>query len=112
MSLVMNVNVKSLPVIADHRDHLMLFRMYVSRKAAAAEERAILEGVGLDKATIDTCSKNNPNDVVEFVQEGLIAWSGGQGHQPPTWDVLLRAMEYANVPQRHIQGLKADLGLH
>ena len=102
---------KSLPVIAEHREHLLLFRIHVSR-TAASNGRAILEGVGLDTATIDACFVNNPNDVGESVQAGLKAWSGGQGRQPPTWDVLLRAMEYAEVPQRHIQGLKTDLGLH
>ena len=111
MSVVRNVNVKSLRVIADHQEHRVLFRVHVSR-TAAAKGRAILEGVGLDTATIDTCFEDNPRDVVEFIQAGLNAWSGGRGRQPPTWDVLLRAMEYAVVAQRHIQGLKTDLGLH
>ena len=102
---------KSLPVIAEHRGHLRLCRIHVSR-TAAAKGRAILEGVGLDTATIDTCFEDNPRDVVEFIQAGLNAWSGGRGRQPPTWDVLLRAMEYAEVPQQHIQDLKTDLGLH
>ena len=111
MSVVRNVNVKSLRVIADHQEHLVLFRVHVSR-TAAAKGRAILEGVGLDTATIDTCFEDHPQHVVEVVQAGLKTWCGGQGNQPPTWDVLLRAMEYAEVPQQHIQDLKTDLGLH
>ena len=85
----------------------MLFRMYVSRRAAGGE-RAVLEGVGLHPRTIDTFIKNNPCDVESAVQAGLIEWSGGQG-RPSTWQVLCGAMELAEVPIQDIKGLKHAL---
>ena len=85
----------------------MLFRAYVSRKAAG-KGRALLEGVGLDSDTIEACFRSNPLDEQGAVQAGLIKWKDGQGH-PPTWKVLFEAMEYAEVAQQHIDGLKADL---
>ena len=95
----------------DRTDHLKLFRKYVSR-AAAGKERAVLEGVELDVATIQRCFEDHPRSVEEAVQSGLTEWSGGQGHQPPTWKVLLDAMEYAQISQNHIEDLKIALGLH
>ena len=99
------------PFSADCQDHLMLFRKHVSR-TAAGKGRAVLEGVRLDAATIEMCIEDHPKKVEEAVQVGLTKWSNGQGLQPPTWEVLLEAMEYAQVAQQHIQGLKADLSLH
>ena len=100
--------VKYCAFFADHPDHLKLFRKYVSRKAAT-KGRAVLEGVGLLTETIDACFSSHPLDVEEAVQAGLTRWSGGQGHQPPTWGVLISAMEYANIAQQHIQDLKKEL---
>ena len=88
----------------------MLFRTYVSRNAAG-KGRAILEGVGLDSSTIEACFQNNPLNIEEAVQAGLIRWKDGQG-LPPTWKVLIDALEYAAVAKQHIDGLKAKLGLH
>ena len=84
----------------------MVLRMFVSRKAAG-KGRAILEGVGLDSSAIKACFRSNPLDDEEAVQDGLIKWTDG-GHQvfPPTWGVLIDAMEYAEVGQQHIAGLK------
>ena len=93
---------------ADHPDHLILFRKYVSRKAAT-KGRAVLEGVGLLTETIDACFSSHPLDEEEAVQAGLTRWSGGQGRQPPTWVVLISAMEYANIAQQHIEDLKKEL---
>ena len=100
---------KSLAVSADHPDHLMLLRTYVSRNAAG-KGRAVLEGIRLDSATIEACFQNNPLNTEEAVQAGLVRWKDGQG-LPPTWGVLVDAMDYAGVAQQHIQGLKAKLGL-
>ena len=86
---------------ADHPDHLILFRTFVSRKAAT-KGRAVLEGVGLVTETIDACFSSHPLDE-EAVQAGLTRWCGGQGRQPPTWEVLISAMEYAKIAQQHIE---------
>ena len=94
---------------AGRKDYRELFRKHVSRKAAG-KEKAVLEGVGLDNAAIETQFRNNPNNVEEAVQSGLIAWSRGY-YKEPTWEVLLGAMEHARIEQQHIQGLKAELGL-
>ena len=101
---------KRLAVAADRRDHLKLLRKYVSRNAAG-KGRAVLEGVELDSGTIEACFQSNPLNEEGAVQAGLIRWKDGQG-RPPTWEVLIEAMEYANVAQQHIVGLKKELGLH
>ena len=95
---------------ADHSDHLKLFRRYVSRKAAT-KGRAVLEGVGLLTETLDACFTSHPLDEEGAVQAGLTKWSGGQGRQPPTWQVLLEAMTFAQIAQEHVQGLKKTLGV-
>ena len=101
---------KCLASFADRRDQLKLFRDYVSRKAAG-KGRALLEGVGLCTATIDACFCSHPRDEEEAVQAGLVKWSDGQGLQPPTWQVLLEAMTFAQIAQEHVQGLKEKLGV-
>ena len=89
----------------------MVFRMFVSRKAAG-KGRAILEGVGLDAPAIKACFRSNPLDDEEAVQDGLIKWTeGGRQVFPPTWGVLIGAIEYAGVGQQYIAGLKTKLGL-
>ena len=110
-SLVRNVSVKSPSFSVDRTDHLMVFRKCVSR-TAAGKGRAVLEGLLLDAATIETCFKDCSHSVEEVVQSGLTKWSGGQGLQPPTWKVLVNAMEYAQISQQHINDLKTALGLH
>ena len=101
---------KCLPFSADHQDYLVLFRIFVSRKAAK-KGRAVLEGLGFCTHAIDTCFSNHPIDEEGAVQEGLTKWSGGQTHKPPTWQVLLEAMEYAGIDQEHVLGLRRRLGL-
>ena len=108
VSLVRNVRVKSLCFSTDRSDYRELFRIHVSRPGAG-KARAVLEGVGLDNSAIEECFRNNPRDVVEAVQTGLIEWSGSHRHNPPTWKVLLEAMEYAEIAQQHIQDLMARL---
>ena len=89
----------------------MLFRQHVSKKAAG-KGKAVLEGVWLDAATIEACYRSNPRDEEAAVQAGLTKWVEGKGCQPPTWKVLLEAMEYAEIPQQDINDLKTFLGLH
>ena len=102
--------VKCCAFSADHPDHLKLFREYASRKAAT-KGRAVLEGVGLLTETLDACFSSHPLNEEGAVQAGLTRWSGGQGHQPPTWQVLLEAMMFAQITQEHVQGLKKTLGV-
>ena len=99
---------KCLPFSTDCSDHLRLFRACVSRKAAS-KGRAVLEGVGLPTYAIDACFNSHPLNEEEVVQAGLTKWSGGQGLQPPTWQVLLGAMTYAQIAQEHVQELKDKL---
>ena len=81
-------------------------------RRAAGKGKAVLEGVGLDAPTIDMCFEDHSKTVEEAIQTGLKKWSGGQSRKPPTWQVLLGAMIYAEISQQDIQGLKTALGLH
>ena len=63
----------------------------------------------IDIETIDVCFSSHPLDEEGAVQAGLTRWSGGQGHQPPTWEVLISAMEYAKIAQQHIEDLRKEL---
>ena len=102
-------NVKGLAFSIDCPDHIMLIRIYVSRNAAG-QARAVLEGVGIDTSTIDACFSAHPLNDEETVQAGLVRWRDGQGNkQPPTWEVLISAMEYARIAQQHIKELKEKL---
>ena len=91
---------------AGRSDHLKLFRMYVSRKAAT-KGRAVLEGVELDSCSIQASFNSASEEAA--VQDGLIKWKDGQGRQPPTWEVLISAMEYSNIAQQHIENLRKEL---
>ena len=99
-----------LSVSTEHQDYLMLFRKHVSRKAAG-RGRALLEGLGLDTPTIDACFASHPLREEEAVQDGLTKWSEGQSTKQPTWEVLLVAMEYAQIARQYVMELKKDLGL-
>ena len=101
---------ESLVFSADRPDHLMLFRKYVSEQAAK-KGRAVLEGVGLHTEAIDACFSSHPLNDEEAVQEGLTRWSSGQSYKPPTWEVLLDAMELARIAQMHVQNLKEKLSM-
>ena len=59
--------------------------------------------------TIDACFSSHPLDEEEAVQAGLTRWSGGQGRQPPTWEVLFSAMDFAKIAQQHIEDLRKEL---
>ena len=94
---------------ADRPGYVMLFRKHVSRKAAG-KAKAVLEGVGLDTPTINACITSHPLNEEEIVHAGLTKWVEGQGIQPPTWKVLIDAMEYANIAQQAIAALKKEIG--
>ena len=88
----------------------MLSRTHVSRMAAG-KARALLEGVGLDTPTIDACFSAHPLDEEGAVQKGLTRWAGGKGTKPPTWEVLIAAMKYAQFEQQCVKRLEKVLGL-
>ena len=89
----------------------MLLRKHVSKKAAG-KERALLEVLLCDAAKVKTCFRDNPLNEEEAVQAGLVEWMGGNvGRQPPTWEVLLQAMDIAEIAKQHVQSLSKDLGL-
>ena len=102
-----------LTLSADRPDHIRLLRTHVSRKAVGVQyrSRAVLEGVGLYSRTIEECFSTHPISEEEAVQAGLTKWCRGQGTQPPTWSVLIKAMEYAGIAQHYIQGLEEGLVL-
>ena len=102
------MSVKGLALSVDRPGYLVLLRKHVSRKAAG-KGRAVLEGVWLDAPTIEACFRDNPRDEEAAVQAGLTKWVEGKGRQPPTWEVLLEAMDDAEVAQQDIQDLKTAL---
>ena len=108
----MCLHAKYIALSADHPHRLILFRQFVSRKAAG-KGRAVLEGVGLESETIAACFSmfSHPLNEEEAVQTGLTKWSEGQGSKSPTWEVLFTAMEYAQIAQLHIHNLKKELAL-
>ena len=85
----------------------MLFRTHIS-KVAATKGHAILEGVGLPAEVMEMCYTNHPLNVEEAVQSGLIKWRDGGGSSP-TWRVLIKAMEYAEIAGQLIEKLKEEL---
>ena len=105
----MNVIVSAFPT--EHEYHLVLFRKNVSKKAAG-KGRALLEVLLCDAAEVEKCFVGNPLNEEEAVQTGLVKWMGGNvGRQPPTWEVLLEAMDGAEIDKQHVQSLSKDLGL-
>ena len=105
-----NVLSKCLASSTDNSDYLILFRKFVSRKAAG-KGKAVLEAVGLNSETIAACYNSHPLNEEEAVQAGLIMWCDDQGNKPPTWQVLFAAMEYAQIAKRHVRDLKKESGL-
>ena len=85
----------------------MMLRKFVSR-VAAGKGRAILEGLGLPAGTREMCFVNNPSNVEEAIQYGLLQWKNGQGYSP-TWEVLLKAMAYAEVAVQDVEKLKEEI---
>ena len=83
----------------------------MSRKAAG-KGRALLEVLLCDAAEVEKCFGGSPLKEEEAVQAGLIKWMGGKvGQQPPTWEVLLEAMDFAEIDEQHVLSLSKDLGL-
>ena len=94
----------------EREGYLMLLRKHVSRNASS-KGRAVLEGLWLEAAVIEACFGDNPLNEEAAVQAGIIRWIEGRGRQPPTWGVLLEAMDFAGISQQYLESLKKDLGL-
>ena len=90
-----------------HKQCAMLFRRYVSRTAAGSG-RAVLEGVGLSHEAIQMCYSKSFQNEEEAIQFGLMKWRDGKEGNP-TWEVLIEAMEYAEIGVQHIKEMKEEL---
>ena len=96
-----------LSFIAGNQKCDMMLRKFVSR-VAAGKGRAVLEGLGLPAGTRAMCFVNNPSNVEEAIQYGLLEWKNGHGYNP-TWEVLLGAMAYAEIPVQDVKKLKEEI---
>ena len=85
----------------------MMLRTFVSR-VAAGKGRAVLEGLGLPEGMRKMCFENNPLNVEEAIQCGLLQWKNGHGYSP-TWEVLLRAITYAEITVQDVKKLKEEI---
>lgn len=85
----------------------MMLRKFVSR-VAAGKGRALLEGLGLPEGTREMCFANNPSNVLEAIQCGLLQWKNGHGYSP-TWEVLLKAMADAEIAVQDVDKLKEEI---
>ena len=94
----------------ENPEYLSLMRKNVSR-AAGTLDKAVLGELGLEQATITRCFQDNPLNSEEAVQSGLVKWSGGHATKPPTWSVLLKALEVAGIAKKYTENLKRSLGL-
>lgn len=95
-------------LLAVYEGYAVVFRKYVSRKAAG-KGRAVLEGLGLAPEMVEACFVNNPLNEEAAVQDGLNKWREGHHGHSPTWKVLVDAMVYAGVAVQHIEGLKVAI---
>lgn len=85
----------------------MLFRKHVSEQASG-KGRELLEELELKQERIAAIYGNIDRNESEAVQKGLEKWRNGRD-SPPTWAVLLNAMDKAGVAMKHINGLKEEL---
>ena len=95
-----------LSVAGDQKCDMML-RKFVSR-VAGDKGRAVLEGLGLPEWMRKMCFVNNPSNMEESIQCGLLHWKNGHGYSP-TWEVLLGAMAYAEVAVQDVEKLKEEI---
>ena len=86
----------------------MLLREHVSRKAPG-KGRALLEGCGLTAPQIEGYYVNHPLNEVEAVQAGLQGWVA---EKDPTWEDLLKAMEFAEISVQYCNALKKALSVN
>lgn len=91
----------------ENKGYLMLFRKHVSEQATG-KGRELLEELELEQERIAAIYGNIDRKESEAVQKGLEKWRNGRAN-PPTWAVLLNAMDKAGIATTHIEGLKEEL---
>ena len=94
------------PSLAARKDYAILLRD-VSRQSAG-KGRAVLEYFGSEVERFYVKESENKE---EAVQSGLLAWARGKvkSYRPTTWEVLIGAMEHADISVRAIDKLKEEL---
>ena len=86
----------------------MLFRKYVSNHATG-KGTLLLAALGLEKASIDAVYGPVDNKEIDAVHKGLLKWSDGHASNKPTWQVLLDAMDDAEIAEKPCKELKEKL---
>ena len=82
-------------------------REYVSRQSAG-KGRAVLEYFGVE---VEMFYVKNSKNEEEAVQRGLLEWARGKArsYRPTSWEVLIGAMEHAEISVHAIDNLKEEL---
>ena len=79
-------------------------------RQAAGKGRALLEKLGLTPENIaEVYGQINNDEIEKAVHAGLLQWRAGGAKKDPTWAVLLKAMDDAEIAEDHIEGLKKEL---
>ena len=74
---------------------------------ATGKGKALLEQLEFDREEI-TAAYGPVDKEADAVQEGLEEWREGRA-SAPTWAMLLKAMDDAEIAKEHIDGLKEEL---
>ena len=82
-------------------------REYVSRQSAG-KGRAVLEYFGFEVEMFYVKNSKNEED---SVQSSLLEWARGKArsYHPTSWEVLIGAMEHAEISEHAIDNLKEEL---
>ena len=86
----------------------MLLRKYVSNHATG-KGALLLAALGLEQASIDAVYGQMEKKESTAVHAGLNKWSDGYASKRPTWQVLLDAMEDAEIAEKPREELKKKL---
>ena len=110
IAVTVRVNPFCPPSLAARKNYAILLRKYVSRKSAG-KGKAVLEYVGFDGSEIEMFYVKKQKDEEEAVHSGLLEWASGKakGCCPTTWEVLIGAMEHAEISVQYINKLKEEL---
>ena len=78
-------------------------------KHATGKGELLLAALGLDRASIDAAYGSVEKTEISAVHDGLIRWSEGNARKRPTWQVLLNAMDDAEIAEKPCKELKEKL---